>query len=213
MIAALPFLAVPVQAQDRQGPISLAKVSQANVAPAKTSPAQITPAKVSPAKITPAKASTASASQPQAPQVQQAEVSQTEAPSFRKGLWRFIRTLDVVKNANKNVKYRVVDREMTRCVDPTHAMKTTFSSAPVGSCVSDKPEKVGNKYTFGHRCDYMGAVSTVITVHSDESYTEVNEVSTGDNPKTDLVTATRIGDCGDEKADVLPKSAVSALLN
>ena len=47
----------------------------------------------------------------------------------------------------------------------------------------------------------MGAVSTVITVHSEESYTEVNEVSTGDNPKTDLVTAQRIGDCGDEKPE------------
>jgi hypothetical protein len=145
-------------------------------------------------------------------QVQQAEISESEAPSFRKGLWRFIRTLDVVRNANKNVKYRLVDREVTRCVDPTHAMKTTFSSAPVGSCVSDKPEKVGNKYTFGHRCDYMGAVSTVITVHSDESYTELNEVSTGDNPKTDLVTAKRIGDCGgDEKAEAPAKSAVSSL--
>jgi len=154
------------------------------------------------AKVSPDKLS-------QAPQ--QAEVSATEAPSFRKGLWRFIRTLDVVRNANKNIKYRVVDKEMTRCVDPSQAMKATFSSAPVGTCVSDKPEKVGNKYTFGHRCDYLGAVSTVITVHSDESYTEVNEVSTGDNPKTDLVTAKRIGDCGDEKAEGPAKSAVSAL--
>jgi hypothetical protein len=150
--------------------------------------------------------------QTKTPQVQQAEATQTEPPSFRKGLWRFIRTLDVVRNSNKNVKYRVVDREMTRCVDPTQAMKATFSSAPVGSCVSDKPEKVGNKYTFGHRCDYMGAVSTVITVHSDESYTEVNEVSTGDAPKTDFVTAKRIGECNDEKAEDSPRSAVSAAL-
>jgi hypothetical protein len=144
-------------------------------------------------------------------QAQQAEVTETQPPSFRKGLWRFIRTLDIVRNSNKNVKYRVVDREMTRCVDPTQAMKATFSPSPVGSCVSDKPEKVGNKYTFGHRCDYLGAVSTVITVHNDESYTEVNEVSTGDNPKTDLVTAKRIGDCNDEKAEDKPRSAVSAL--
>ena len=150
--------------------------------------------------------------QTKTPQVQQAEATQTEPPSFRKGLWRFIRTLDVVRNSNKNVKYRVVDREMTRCVDPTQAMKATFSSDPVGSCVSDKPEKVGNKYTFGHRCDYMGAVSTVITVHSDESYTEVNEISTGDAPKTDFVTAKRIGECNDEKAEDSAKSAVSAAL-
>jgi hypothetical protein len=188
LVIAVPFLTVPVEAQDRQAPTSPAKVASTKLASAK-------------------------ASQAQSPQLLEAEVSQTEVPSFRKGLWRFIRTLDVVRNSNKNIKYRVVDREVTRCVDPTHAMKATFSSAPVGSCVSDKPEKVGNKYTFGNRCDYMGAVSTVITVHSDESYTEVNEVSTGDNPKTDLVTATRIGDCGDEKADVLPKPAVSALLN
>jgi hypothetical protein len=57
----------------------------------------------------------------------------------------------------------------------------------------------------------LGAVSTVITVHSDESYTEVNEISTGDNPKTDLVTAKRIGDCNDDKAEDKPRSAVSAL--
>ena len=167
-----------------------------------------------------ASAAPAKVSQTKASAEQQAESSQTEAPSFRKGLWRFIRTLDVVRTSNKNVKYRVVDNEMTRCVDPTHAMKTTFSTAPVGACVSDKPEKDGNKYTFGRRCDYMGAVSTVITVHSSESYTEVNEVSTGDNPKTDLVTATRIGDCANEKPersakDEKParsaKSAVSAL--
>jgi len=139
------------------------------------------------------------------------EASQTEAPSFRKGLWRFVRTLDVVRTANKNVKYRMVNQETTRCVDPSHAMKATFSPSSVGSCVSDKPEKVGNKYTFGHRCDYLGAVSTVITVHSDESYTEVNEVSAGDSPKTDHVTAVRVGDCGDEKAERPTKSALSAL--
>lgn len=139
--------------------------------------------------------------QPQPSQPGQAKADEPfSGPSFRKGLWRFVRTLDVVRNANKNVKYRMVDKEMTRCVDPTLAMKATFSSAPVGNCVSDKPQKVGNKYTFGHRCDYMGAVSTVITVHSDESYTEVNEVSAGEHPKTDLVVAKRIGDCSDGSA-------------
>ncbi|MHC2437124.1 hypothetical protein [Bradyrhizobium sp. USDA 4451] len=128
-------------------------------------------------------------------------------PSFRKGLWRFIRTLDVVRTANKNFKYRVMNAETTRCVDPTFAMKATFSPDPVGSCVSDKPEKVGNQYTFGHRCDYMGAVSTVITVRSDEAYTELNEVSTGEHPRTDMVVATRIGDCDDGTAASPEKSA------
>ncbi|MBR0900587.1 hypothetical protein JQ616_37015 [Bradyrhizobium tropiciagri] len=132
-------------------------------------------------------------------------------PSFRKGLWRFIRTLDVVRSANKNFKYRVMNAETTRCVDPTFAMKATFSPDPVGGCVSDKPEKVGNQYTFGHRCDYMGAVSTVITVRSDEAYTELNEVSTGEHPRTDMVVATRIGDCEDGAAASPEKSAVARL--
>ena len=125
-----------------------------------------------------------------------------KGPSFRKGLWHFVRTLDVVRNANKNIKYRLQEREMTRCVDPTLAMKATFSEAPIGTCVSDKPEKVGNKYIFAHRCDYMGAVSTVITVNSDESYTEVNEIKVGEHPRTDQVVAHRIGDCQEDKAQL-----------
>ena len=71
--------------------------------------------------------------------------------------------------ASKN-QHRILEREMTRCVDPTVSMKATFASPSVGNCVSAKPEKSDNKYTFSNRCDYMGPVSTVITVHSAESY-------------------------------------------
>ncbi len=129
-----------------------------------------------------------------------------EGPNFRKGLWHFVRTLDVVRNGNRDMKYRLQEREMTRCVDPTLAMKATFSEAPIGTCVSDKPEKMGNKYIFAHRCDYMGAVSTVITVNSEESYTEVNEISVGEHPRTDLVVAQRIGDCHDDGARIARRS-------
>src|SRR4051794_22212530 len=97
---------------------------------------------------------------PPGPETQQVQPTQKPHPSFRQGLWRFVRTLDIVKTANKNVKYRVVDEQTTRCVDPTQAMKTTFALAPVANCVSDKPEKAGNTYKFARRCDYMGAVST-----------------------------------------------------
>jgi hypothetical protein len=44
----------------------------------------------------------------------------------------------------------------------------------------------------------MGPVSTVITVHSDESYTEVNELSVGKLPRTELVVAKRVGDCQED---------------
>ena len=125
----------------------------------------------------------------------QAKADEFGGPSFRKGMWHFVRTLDLVHQKSRQ---RLLEREMTRCVDPTVAMKATFSSPSVGNCVSARPEKSNNKYTFSNRCDYMGPVSTVITVHSDESYTEVNELSVGKFPRTELVIAKRVGDCQEE---------------
>ena len=118
-------------------------------------------------------------------------------PTFRKGLWKFVRTLEIISRSNGHQK--LMEREMTRCVDPTTAMKATFASAPVGSCQSSKPQKVNNRYIFSNRCDYMGPVSTVITVQSDEAYTEVNELMVGQHRK-DLVIAKRIGDCPQDRA-------------
>ena len=130
-----------------------------------------------------------------------------EGPKFRKGMWRFVRTLDALTHSRG--KFRLFEREMTRCVDPTEAMKATFSSAPVGNCHSAKPEKVANKYIFSNRCDFMGPVSTIITVQSDEAYTEVNELKVGNLPRTDLVVAHRVGDCQDDNAKFARRSAPS----
>jgi hypothetical protein len=118
-------------------------------------------------------------------------------PTFRKGLWKFVRTLEIVSHSN--VRQKLLEGEVTRCVDPTHAMKATFSSAPVGNCLSSKPEKVNNRYIFSNRCDYLGPVSTVITVQSAEAYTEVNELRVG-LPRKDLVVARRVGDCQEDHA-------------
>ena len=46
----------------------------------------------------------------------------------------------------------------------------------------------------------MGPVSTVITVQSDEAYTEVNELTVGQLLRRDLVIAKRIGDCAQVRA-------------
>src|SRR6266513_2130877 len=126
----------------------------------------------------------------------QAKADEFDGPSFRKGMWHFVRTLDLV--AHQKNKHRVLEREATRCVDPTVAMKATFASPSVGNCVSAQPEKSDNKYTFSNRCDYMGPVSTVITVHSAESYEEVNELTVGKYPRTELVVAHRVGDCQED---------------
>lgn len=130
-----------------------------------------------------------------------------EGPSFKRGMWHFVRTLDLVGKT----KRRIMEREMTRCVDPTHAMKATFSSGSVGSCVSSKPEHSANKYTFANRCDFMGRVSTVITVHSEESYTEVNELVEGTLPRQELVVARRIGDCPAESSSAVGAAKAATL--
>jgi hypothetical protein len=122
-----------------------------------------------------------------------------DGPSFRKGMWHFVRTIDVLMPSK--FRHRVLAQEMTRCVDPTHAMKGTFSPLAVGNCVSARPERSENRYTFANRCDYLGPVSTVITVHSDESYTEINDLSLGELPKQELVVAHRVGDCEEEGGD------------
>lgn len=135
------------------------------------------------------------------PFTDQARADGFDGPTFRRGLWHFVRTMDMV--AHRKTKQRLLERELTVCVDPTLSMKATFSSPSVGNCISAKPEKRDNQYTFANRCDYMGPVSTVITVHSDESYTEKNEMSEGQMPRVELVVAHRIGDC-DGGADQRP---------
>ena len=114
----------------------------------------------------------------------------TDWPKFRKGLWQFERTL--AASGSGGVIFK---REMTRCVDPSQAMKETFRSSSVGACRSSRPDQVeSNKYVFAQRCDYMGPVRTTIVVESDTAYTEVNEVQ-GALPRTDTVIARCIAQC------------------
>ena len=119
-----------------------------------------------------------------------------DGPSFRKGMWRFVRTLDLI--LHPTMKHQLARQETTRCVDPTDAMKMTFSPTTVGSCVSATPERESNRYVVSKRCDNMGSVRTVITVDSEDAYTEFNELTAGTFPKTDFVTARRISDCEEE---------------
>lgn len=127
-------------------------------------------------------------------------------PTFRKGMWRFVRTMELVSPSN--VRQKLLECEMIRCVDPTQAMKVTFSSPSIGNCHSSRPEKISNRYVFSNRCDYMGPVSTVITVLSDEAYTEVNEVH-GQAPRTDRVVARRISDCHEDRAALVQQPAAA----
>jgi hypothetical protein len=120
-----------------------------------------------------------------------------DVPAFRRGLWRFDRTLEYPD-------HRLVVRreEATRCVDPTHAMHGVFASSDIGDCRTSTPERSDNRYTFANRCDYAGPVRTEITVHSDDAYTELNWAKTGRFPRVDRVLAQRIGECDASSTDV-----------
>ena len=124
-----------------------------------------------------------------------------EQPTFRKGLWSFQRTIERIHGPSERNSL-LHKQQMMRCVDPNMAMKAIFATPPVGRCHSSKPVRIDNRYVFAVRCDYMGPVRTEITVDSDTSYTEVNVLSVGAEPRKDIVIARRLGDC--ERADARP---------
>lgn len=127
-------------------------------------------------------------------QTTQAEANDIESPSFRKGLWNFQRTIERIREA-PHPNQLLVQEEMTRCVDPSLAMKAVFASPNIGNCSSSKAQQIANRFVFSNRCDFMGPVRTEITVESDVSYTELNVLTVGSFPRRDLVIARRVGDC------------------
>ena len=127
----------------------------------------------------------------------QAQAQAYDGPVFAKGLWQFERSLEVSsRNAGMaNSKHVRVEPPVTRCVDPTESMKETFRPVSVGTCQSSAPEKGKNTYRFAKRCDYLGPVTTTISIDSATSYRETNEMLAGP-PKKETVVARRVGDCG-----------------
>ena len=123
-----------------------------------------------------------------------AKADTVETPQFRPGLWTFQRTIERVREA-PHQNQLILSEEMTRCVNPTLAMKGIFASPPIGNCTSSQPERINNRYVFANRCDAMGPVRTEITVDGDASYVEVNEVTVGRFPRLDIVVARRVGEC------------------
>ena len=126
--------------------------------------------------------------------VQRAQADSFSGPTFRQGMWHFERKLERLHGpAGENSL--LMKREMTRCVDPTSAMKATFASPDIGNCRSAKPDLRGHQYVFSLRCDFMGPVKTTITVENNGAYTEVNELAVGPLPRVETVIARRVGDC------------------
>jgi len=132
----------------------------------------------------------------------------SDRPQFRRGLWRFDRTIVHLRGqpSDNSVLSKV---ELTRCVDPNVAMREIFSLPEVGNCHTSKPQIIDNRYIFANRCDYMGPVKTEITAESEVAYTEVNVLTQGALPRKEVVIASRLGDCGAD--ETLNSSAASVV--
>jgi hypothetical protein len=132
-------------------------------------------------------------------------------PKFRAGMWQFERTITA---SGQNVELPKAQRQLlhaqvTRCVDPSDAMRETFKPTSVGSCRSVAPQSTSNRHFFALRCDFTGPVRTVITVESDSAYVEIHE-SVGSRPrKIETITARRLGGCLDGQLSGSDFSAAS----
>ena len=126
-----------------------------------------------------------------------AQLQAYDGPVFAKGVWSFERSLEVSSHnaVVPNAKRVRVAPPVTRCVDPTEAMKEIFRSVSIGSCRSTAPERTKNTYRFAQRCDHLGPVTTVISVESETAYRETNELTVGSSPRKEIVVARRLGDC------------------
>jgi hypothetical protein len=118
-----------------------------------------------------------------------------DGPTFRSGLWKFERSLETDGRTTDRFQNNglPIKREMTRCVNPTAAVKAEFT--PVAGCQPKDLQKVEGRYVVERICGGYSPIKTVIDVKSDSAYTEINEGNIGKMSSKETVVAQRIGDC------------------
>jgi hypothetical protein len=89
-----------------------------------------------------------------------------DGPTFRSGLWKFERTLEVDGKPTDRLPTSglSIDREVTRCVDPTSALKAEFTPSHFGACKTKDVRKTDGGYVFQRTCDSGGPIETQIDV-------------------------------------------------
>jgi hypothetical protein len=95
-----------------------------------------------------------------------------DGPVLRGGLWKFERTLETDGKPTDRLQTigLLIDRQMTRCVNPTRAVQSEF--APFGACSTkdlQKTDDVFQKVSTGAK-----PIMTKIDVQGDSAYTEIN---------------------------------------
>ena len=118
-----------------------------------------------------------------------------DGPTFRSGLWKFERTLETDgKQTNRlQTSGLPIAREMTRCVNPTSAMKAQYT--PFGACKPKNFRKTDSGYVFQKFCASGAPIETQIDVRDDGAYTLINQGRIGKMSTKETVVAQRVGDC------------------
>jgi hypothetical protein len=131
------------------------------------------------------------------------ESSAYDGPVFRSGLWRFERTLETDGRPTDRLQTSglLIDRQTTRCTDPTRAMRLEFAPTQFGTCGAKDIRKTSDGYAFEKVCSGARPIKTEIDVRNDSAYTEINQGDIGKISSKEILVAQRVGDCGAARAE------------
>ena len=120
-----------------------------------------------------------------------------DGPALRSGLWKFERTLETDGKPTDRLQTSglLIDRQATRCVNPTDALKAEFTPFQVGACNTADLRKTDGGYVFQKICGNSAPIKTEIDVKNDSAYTEINQGNIGKISTKETIEAHRVGDC------------------
>jgi hypothetical protein len=89
-----------------------------------------------------------------------------DGPTLRRGLWQFERTLETDGKPTDRLQTNglPIDRQVTRCVDPTEALKAEFTPLKVGACDIKDLQKTDDGYVFQRICRGLTPIKTAINI-------------------------------------------------
>ncbi len=120
-----------------------------------------------------------------------------DGPALRGGLWKFERTLETDGKPTDRLQTSglLFARQMTRCVNPTRALRLELPPQQFGLCSTRDLRKTDDSYVFEKTCAGVTPIKTEINVRSDSAYTEVNQGKIGKMSSKETIEAHRIGEC------------------